>query len=359
MKIACIPGDGVGKEITKEMLKIVSVFNTHFKTKVTCDIFPFGGEYFVKHGKAITNDFLHRLQNEYRGVFIGSLGDSSIYTQNYISQIHHSIFETLDLSLNIKPIILFNESLTPLRGIEANEIKTTFYRESINYFNNLSGARKRKHTDSELTSDTIVYSYINIKNILTDIFNHIIYNKENTVYLVQRNKLFPNGSVLWEQVFTELIDKNDDLHGEILELPHFLSSFFQNPKKFNNIISPGATGEILSETLLAMTNGKYTSLSAFTNSSNKFLVEPLHGPMPTIAEKNRVLPFATFHSLGLIYEFLGMRIPAKLIRKAIFHAFENKWLTIDFDGSMNTDSIGDFMASYIDEELKKIPRTNK
>jgi len=58
--------------------------------------------------------------------------------------------------------------------------------------------------------------------------------------------------------------------------------------------------------------------------------------------------------LGMIYEFLGMRIPAKLIRKAIFHAFENEWLTIDFDGSMNTDSIGDFISSYIDEELKNI-----
>ncbi len=354
MKVACIPGDGVGKEITDELLKIASIFNEHFKNKVTFDVFPYGGENFIKYGKALTKDFLKRLQNEYRGVFIGALGDPSVYTQKYISEIHQSILETLDLSINIKPIILFDKSLTPLKGIQANEIDITFFRESMNYYYNLSGARKRKNNTSEISSDMIVYSYINVKNILSDIFNFIIDNNGTTVFLIQREKLFPNSSILWERVFNELINDNDKLHGEILELPQFLTMFFKNPQKFNNIISPGATGEVLSEMLLHLTKGRFTSLSAFKNSENKFMVEPLHGPLPTIADRNRVLPFGALHSLGMIYEFLGMRIPAKLIRKAIFHAFENEWLTIDFDGSMNTDSIGDFIFSYIDEELKNI-----
>lgn len=354
MKVACIPGDGVGKELTDELLKIASVFNEHFKNQVTFDVFPYGGKNFIKYGKALPIDFLRRLQNEYRGVFIGALGDPTIYSQKYISEIHQSIFDTLDLSINIKPIILFDKSLTPLKGIQANEINITFFRESMNYYYNLSGARKRKNNISEVSSDIVVYSYINVKNILLDIFNFIVDNNDNTVFLIQRKKLFQNSNALWERVFNELINDNDELHGEILELPQFLTMFFKNPQKFKNIISPGTTGEVLSEMLLHLTKGRFTSLSAFKNSSNKFMVEPFHGPLTTIADKNRVLPFSALHSLGMIYQFLGMRIPAKLIRKSILHAFKNEWLTIDFNGSMNTDSIGDFIASYIDEELKNI-----
>ncbi len=346
MKIAIIPGDGIGPELAGEVKKLIDIINSHFKSGIEYQDFPYGGRHFARHRESVPDDFLRELKQNYRGVFIAALGDPTVYSQQYVSEIAGRIIHHLELIVVEKPLYLFNPDLARVKnGFQ----HLTVFRDSIEGLEVTGGFRLRTHSSEELASDTHIYDERNVTRLIEGILDAGD-GKIPPIPLVLRKALYPNTHRLWEKAYLSVM-KDRNMHPRVLEIPAFIHSFLEEPSRFQAILSPGLTGELLCEVLGEFVGGKAFTTTFFSNLDGKFLCLPDIGPQNAMAGAGRIAPFSAFYSLALIYRRLNLVIPSKIILHAIGKAFENKWLPPDLGGSMTTEMIGDFVASYIDEQL--------
>ena len=351
MKIAIIPGDGVGPELISEITKVIDVINSHYKSQLDYELFPFGAAHFIKYGENINQDFLNQLKNNFRGVLIGALGDPSLHSQAYVKDILSSIIHSEDMIIVDKPLTLFSAELSKIKGLSSDPpFHMTLIRDSIEGLEVSGGYRIRSHSDKEIASDTQIYDQESVRKIVEYACKKAEAEKFKQIPLILRRPLFPNTHKLWEKCYLNIMQKNN-LAGKILEVPAFLHQFISNPQSYPIILAPGFTGEILNELVTEFIGGKLYSSSMFCSNENKFLVIPDHGPQNAIAGSGQALPFAALYSLAIIYKKLNMISPSRIIIRAIIKSFESKWLTSGHGGSMTTDTVGNFIAAYIDKQL--------
>lgn len=352
-KIATIPGDGAGVTVMAEVQRLVAIMNNHMKTQVELTEFPFGGRHFIRHHEAITEEFLKQLSNDYRGVFIGALGDPTIYSQQYVTDIHTKILNRLDLNMGIQPIVLFHQELTQLRGRIPDDINILVFRDQPAILTDESGFTVHPNSVEEVSSDLYMVSHQSIVNYLNVFFSFIDKRYQGDVILVLKKKVFPRSHTLWEKLFKEMVVNYPNLKGTVIDTPRFFRQFLENSRQVRLVLLPGGGSEIVSDLFQELTGGPLIGAKAFVSAKNKFLVEPMHGPLPGHKDHSRVAPFGAFLALSLLYYILDMRTASRIIRETINTAFENNWLTADLGGSMTTEDTGGFMAAYLDKRMRQ------
>jgi|GEM_PF-2546480 len=351
-RIALIPGDGVGPELTRELRKVLDVVKTHVKKDLSYEIFPWGGKHFVKHGESLGPDFIRQLKQSYRGVFIGGLGDPAVYRQNYVHEILGGILHGLKLHIVEKPVYMMDARLCPLRDLQRENFRVTLIRDSIEGLDVAGGRRLRREEGREIAVDSHIYDEEHVAEVIEHALTRAAEDKVQVVPLILRKALFPNTHRLWEKVYSSRIQARD-MVSKVMEMPAFLHGFLQDPGTYPMIISPGSTGELLGEVLSESVGGKMYTGTLFLNREGKYMAIPDMGSLPGLAGTGRVLPQTALMQLALIFGQEDMITAARVLFRAILNSFENQWLPPGAGGSMSTESIGDFIASYVDEQLSK------
>ncbi len=350
-KIALIPGDGAGPLVIKQMRKVLEVINSHRKIQVAFEEFPYNGKYFLRRREGISSDFLKRLGTEFKGTIIGALGDLSVQNQSYIKMMRSAIEKELELRIMMRPFTLIHPRKTALRGLSPGDISILMFSNKKSYFGEKNAVAVFSGDKEEISIETQVQTAFKAEADLELILTYINKRYQGAVSMVLAKQVFPDSSQIWEKLFWEKINEFPNLKGLVLDFPLFLKKFLTEPRGRNVIICPGISEHYLAALFTELTGGVLGAVQCQFNERERFLVEPLHGPISSLKDHSRVSPFAALLSLALTYLMLDMRGTGRLVRDAVLKAYENNWLTPDMDGSMTAEAVGDFIAAWIDKKL--------
>ncbi|HEX2206896.1 MAG TPA: isocitrate/isopropylmalate family dehydrogenase, partial [Longimicrobium sp.] len=129
-KVAVVPGDGVGKEVTREAVKVLRAVTAGANLQLDLVEWPHGADRYLETGEAITDAEFDDLRSNYQAILLGALGDARVAGNEHARQILLGMRFKLDLYVNFRPVRLFHERLTPLRDKGVDDVNMVIFREN-------------------------------------------------------------------------------------------------------------------------------------------------------------------------------------------------------------------------------------
>ena len=306
MKIAVLPGDGIGTEIVAEAVKVLDVLDLKFETESAL----VGGAAYEAHGHPLPESTL-KLAKEADAVLFGAVGDWKYDKLDRPLRPEQAILglrKNLGLFANFRPAICYEElvgasSLKPelIAGLDILIIREL---TGDIYFGQPRG--RRIATDghfpgAEEAFDTMRYSRPEIERIARVAFE-AARKRSKRVTSVDKNNVLET-SQLWKDVMLDIAKEYPDVELDHMLVDNAAMQLVKAPKKFDVVVTGNMFGDILSDEAAMLTGSIGMLPSASLNSSNQGLYEPSHGSAPDIAGKGVANPLATILSAAMMLRF--------------------------------------------------------
>ena len=349
LKIAVLPGDGIGPEVTEQAVKalnaIASEFDHHFKFKYA-DV---GAVAIDKTGNPLPEDTLD-LCESCDAILFGAIGDPK-YDNDPSAQVRPEqgllrLRKTLKLFANIRPLTVYEQLLdkSPLKREIITGTDIIIYRELTGgiYFGD-----KTLSEDGDHASDVCAYSRPEIERIAHLAFK-AAQNRKKKVTLVDKANVLES-SRLWRKVVTEIGKEYKDITLDFMFIDNAAMQMVLNPTQFDVILTGNMFGDIISDE--ASVIGGSIGLLASASIGEKYaMFEPIHGSYPQAKGKQIANPIASILSAAMLLEHFDLYDEADLIKKAVAKSIELNITTPDLNkshGQITTTLVGNFVEDFI------------
>jgi tartrate dehydrogenase/decarboxylase/D-malate dehydrogenase len=350
LKIAAIPGDGIGKEVMPEGLRVLDAAARRFDFQLKLNNIEWAScDYYAAHDKMMPDDWKAQLEGS-DAIFFGAVGWPATVPDNV------SLWGSLlkfrreyDQYINLRPVRLFEGVPCPLAGRKPGEIDFFIVRENTEgEYTNLGGVMY-PGTEREIVIQESVFSRHGADRVLKYAFE--LANSRQRKHLTVATK--SNGvaiSMPWWDGRADAIGKSypkvtiDKQHIDILT-----ARFVLQPGRFDVVVATNLFGDILSDLGPACTGTIGLAPSANLNPERTFpsLFEPVHGSAPDIYGQNIANPVAMIWSGALMLDFLGERKAHDAIVRAIEKVLVEGPRTRDLGGKASTTEMGKAIADLI------------
>jgi tartrate dehydrogenase/decarboxylase/D-malate dehydrogenase len=338
--IATIAGDGIGKEVVPESLKVLKEIAKKNQFKIDFDLFDFAScDYYQKHGKMLPDNWKEKI-SKHDAIYFGAVGDPSKVPD------HISLWGSLlqfrrefDQYINLRPVKLFEGVPCPLANKKPGDIDMLIVRENTEGEYSSVGGRMFKKTDREIAIQETVMSAYGVDRVQKYAFNLAKKRKRKKLTNATKSNGIAITMPFWDERF-ELNKKNfpevktDQFHIDILT-----ARFVLTPEWFDVVVASNLFGDILSDLGPACTGTIGIAPSGNINPEKKFpsLFEPVHGSAPDIAGKGIANPIGQIWSGAMMLEHLGEKEAANSIVESIKKTLSvQKNRTKDLKGGSNT-----------------------
>jgi 3-isopropylmalate dehydrogenase len=347
IKIAVIPGDGIGKEVIASALEVVKAAKSIISQEIAFEEFDYGASRFLKDGTTIPQDDLIRLKKDFHAVFLGALGDPRVSDVFYMKEILLKLRFDLDLYINFRPFKLYGEDLCPLKGIKSGEIDFVLFRENTEGCYVQIGGEFKKNTEDEIALHESIHSRKGVERIIRAAFEYAGKNRKKKVLMTDKHNALTHTHGLWQRVFREVGEEYPDIRKEHLLMDVCAMEMVRNPKRFEVIVTDNLFGDILSDLAAQIVGGLGLAPSGNINPGKISMFEPVHGSAPDIAGKGIANPMGAVLSAALMLDFLGENRAAKAIENAVSDAINNGFVTGDLRGSKNTEEVTEYIIGRL------------
>ena len=343
MKIAILPGDGIGTEIVAQALRVLQALDLKFETEQAL----VGGAAFDAHGHPLPEATL-RLAQAADAVLFGAVGDWKYDTLERALRPEQAILglrKSLGLFANFRPAICY-EQLTHASSLKPELVAgldILIIRELTGdiYFGQPRG--RRESPDGAFAGapeafDTMRYTRPEIERIAHVAFQAARKRSKRLTSVDKANVL--ETFQFWKDIVTEVHAQYPDVALDHMYVDNAAMQLVRAPKKFDVIVTGNMFGDILSDEAAMLTGSIGMLPSASLNSTGKGLYEPSHGSAPDIAGKNLANPLATILSAAMMLRFsLNQAEAADRIESAVQHVLASGLRTADI-WSEGTTKVG-------------------
>ncbi|MDA3927756.1 MAG: 3-isopropylmalate dehydrogenase [Prolixibacteraceae bacterium] len=349
LKIAVLPGDGIGPEIIEQALKV---------TKAVCDKFGHTIQYKTALTGAIAIDEVgdpypeetHQLCMESDAVLFGAIGhpkfDNDPTAKVRPEQGLLRMRKMLGLYANLRPVETFESLLhkSPLRKDLVEGADFMCIRELTGgiYF-----GEKGRSEDGNTAFDHCVYTREEVERILKLGFEYAMKRKKRLTIVDKANVL--ETSRLWRQIGQEMAPKYPEVETEFMFVDNAAMRIIQWPKSFDVMVTENMFGDILTDEASVIT-GSLGLLPSASIGVHTSVFEPIHGSYPQATGKDIANPIATVLSAAMMFEYaFDMKEEGALIREAVDASLAESYVTEDIaEGkSYKTSEVGTWLADYI------------
>jgi tartrate dehydrogenase/decarboxylase/D-malate dehydrogenase len=355
-KIASIPGDGIGKEVMNEGLKVleeISKLNKDIKFSV--DKFDWGCEYYLENGYMMDKNGLKTLKN-YDAILMGAVGYPNVPDHISLRELLLKIRQEFNQYINLRPIKLLPNVETPLKSKSSEDIDIIFVRENVEGEYAGVGDIYKENTRNEMAIQTSIFTRDNTEKLMKYAFNLTEKRIKNKLTSITKSNALNYSMVFWDKIFKEQSKKYPNIKTESIHVDAASMYMIQNPERFDVIVSSNLFGDILTDLGAALQGGLGFAAGANINPEKDYpsMFEPVHGSAPEISGKNIANPIAMIWSIKLMMDFLGHEKEGDLIMDAIIKSLENKDnLTPDLGGKGTTSKLGDIICENLSKEINK------
>ena len=351
LKIAILPGDGIGPEIVEQAMKSVKAIAKKFNHELEYEYGLTGAVAIDKVGDPYPPE-THELCMKSDAVLFGAIGDPK-YDNNPKAKVRPeqgllAMRKKLGLYANIRPVETFESLLhkSPLRRELVEGADFVCIRELTGgiYF----GEKGRKDKGNT-AYDTCTYTRMEIERILKLSYEFATKRNKKLTVVDKANVL--ESSRLWREVAQEMAPKYPEIKTEFMFVDNAAMQIIQWPKKFDVMVMENMFGDILTDEASVIT-GSLGLLPSASIGIHTSVFEPIHGSYPQAAGKNIANPIATILSAAMLFEYaFDLKEEGKLIRAAVAASMEEKFVTEDIaeGNAKSTSQVGDWIANWIAE----------
>ena len=348
-KIAVIPGDGTGPEVTVEAIKVLRKAGTAFDFNLDFHEFDFGGDRFLKTGETLPDSAVDELAR-FDAILLGAIGHPDVKPGILEKGILLKLRFELDQYINLRPVKLFPGVDTPLKGKGPKEIDYVVVRENIGDLYTGAGGFTMKGTPQEVAIQTSMYTRFQVDRCLKYAFEYTRRrNRKGTLALCGKTNVLTYVYDLWERAFHEMGEKDfSDITREYYHVDAVCMWMVKNPEWFDVIVTGNMFGDIITD-LGAMTQGGMgIAAGGNINPEGVSMFEPIGGSAPKYTGKSVINPLAAICAGTMILETLGESAAAEAIEKAVIDVTAHKLKSLQA-GQMgyNTNEVGDLVAERV------------
>ena len=357
-RIAVIPGDGIGKEVMPEGLRVLEAAASRFGIDLEFDHFDFSSwDYYEKHGKMLPDDWKDRI-GAHDAIFFGAVGWPEKVPD------HVSLWGSLlmfrrefDQYVNLRPARLMPGIIAPVVRRDGSprqpgEIDMYIVRENTEGEYSAVGGRMYPGTEREIVMQETIMSRVGVDRVLKFAFD--LAQSRPKKHLTSATK--SNGIAItmpyWDERVAEMARAYPDVKLDKFHIDILTAHFVQRPDFFDVVVASNLFGDILSDLGPACTGTIGIAPSANLNPDRKFpsLFEPVHGSAPDIAGKGIANPIGQIWCGAMMLEFLGYRAAHDAILSAIEQALlpgSGAPRTADLGGRAGTADVGRAIAALV------------
>lgn len=354
MKIAVMPGDGVGKEVIPEGLKILSAVSKKFGFSYTTTHYPFGGEYYLQTRETLPDSALKELA-AHDAILFGAVG----VDPRGSAQIPQGILETeillkmrfeLDQYINLRPTRLLPSVPTPLANITPADIDMVIVRENTEGLYCQNGGFLYKGTKHEVANQIEVTTRHGVERCIRYAFDYAKQFGRKKVTLVAKTNVLRFAHNLWQRAFEEVKAEYPGIETDYHHVDACTMYMVTKPKTYDVIVTTNMFGDIITDLGAAIQGGMGMAASGNLNPTRQTasMFEPVHGSAPDIAGKGLANPIATFLSVAMMLDFLGQHDAATAVNNAIREVVSDKANhTRDLGGTASTGAVTDAVVATL------------
>ena len=346
-RIAVIAGDGIGKDVTIEAVKVVKAVADVFGRRFDLEDLPYGADYFIETGISMPPGGYAMLRDQFDAVYVGALGDPRVPDMRHARDILLGTRFELDLYVNHRPVRLLDARLCPLKDRGPDDVNFVVFRENTEGLYVNIGGRFKAGTPDEIAVQEEINTYKGVHRIVRHAFEHAKSHGLTKVCMADKSNALTLGHALWQRVFAEVSAEYPGIEPIHLYIDALAMQMVKNPGQFQVIFTNNMFGDIVTDLGAQLQGGLGMAASGNLHPGRTSMFEPVHGSAPKYAGRNVANPIGAILSAALMLEYLGCETEAAAVESAVRDAVRAGEGPAEIGGSLGTRETGDAVVGRI------------
>jgi 3-isopropylmalate dehydrogenase len=348
-RIAVLPGDGTGRDVTAEAVKVLEAMAETWNLPLELVQFPWSADHYLATGETLPAGALDDFRNNYAAILIGAFGDPRVPDMRHAADILLGIRFKLDLYINLRPVKLYHPDHCPIKGKTEKDIDFVVFRENTEgaYVN--MGGNFKKGTPDEIAVQEEIHTRKGVERIIRAAFEYAVVHGRREVCMSDKSNVMRYGHDLWQRVFAEVAKEYPQIQTRHLYVDVLTLQMVKTPEMFDVIVTNNMFGDIITDLAAALQGGLGVAASANLHPGQVSMFEPVHGSAPAFAGTGRANPVGALLSAALMLDYLGHGEAARALEGAIGRSMREGQSTPDLGGSLTTSQVGDLIAREVSQ----------
>lgn len=336
--LAVVPGDGIGKEVVAQGLKVLAAVLPQ-DVKLETREYDLGAQRWHRTGETLPDAELESLKG-HDAILLGAIGDPSVPSGVLERGLLLKLRFAFDHYVNLRPSKLFPNTATPLAG--RPDIDFVVVREGTEGPYTGNGGSLRTGTEHEVATEVSLNTAYGVERVVRDAYARAAARPRKKLTLVHKNNVLVYAGHMWKNIFDRVGQEYPEVTTDYLHVDAATIFFVTQPERFDVIVTDNLFGDILTDLAAAVTGGIGLAASGNINPTGAFpsMFEPVHGSAPDIAGTGKADPTATVLSVALLLRHLGHEAEAVRIEDAVAADLAERTA----ETVRTTDEIGDALA---------------
>ena len=347
--IATIPGDGIGKEVMPEGIRVLEAAGTRFGISFEWREFDWGCEAYRRTGRLMPEDGLATLKRN-DAIYLGAVGDPSVPDHISLWGLLIPIRRSFDQYVVLRPCRLLEGVASPLAGRTPAEIDFVVVRENVEGEYSEIGGRLYAGTEREMAVQETIFTRRGVDRILGYAFEVAQSRPKRHLTSATKSNGIIHTMPYWDERFREVARRYPNVTSDQFHIDILAAHFVQHPDWFDVVVGSNLFGDILSDLGPAVAGSIGIAPSANINPERHYpsMFEPVHGSAPDIAGQGTANPIGQIWSGAMMLDHLGHTDAGAAIVGAIEHVVaEGAVRTPDMGGNASTADMGKAIAQAL------------
>jgi tartrate dehydrogenase/decarboxylase/D-malate dehydrogenase len=347
-RIAVIPGDGIGKEVVPEGIRVLEGAGRKYGITFQWDLFPWSCETYLKTGRMMPEDGLATIRH-HDAIFLGAVGFPGVPDHVSLWGLLIPIRRGFQQYANVRPIRLMPGVPSPLAGRKPGDIDFTVVRENNEGEYSSIGGRLYQGTDLEMAMQESVFTRKGVDRILKFAFEMAAKRPRKHVTSATKSNGIAITMPYWDERFREMAARYQDVKADQYHIDILCAHFVRNPDWFDVVVASNLFGDILSDLGPACTGTIAIAPSANLNPEREYpsMFEPVHGSAPDICGKGIANPIGQIWAGAMMLDHLGCPEAGAGVLAAVERVLASDLRTPDMGGLATTVEIGKAIAAEV------------
>jgi 3-isopropylmalate dehydrogenase len=379
VRLAVVPGDGIGVETTREALKVLGAMATVAiaegvappPTRVNSlrsdstlgrrrgdafeiSLFPWGADHFLKTGETVSEGAFDMLARDFDAVLAGAFGDPRVPDGRHADEILLGMRRRLDLFANVRPVRALHDSVVPLRNARASDVDFVLFRENTEGAYSGRGRVAGEGTPDEEAIEEDVTTRRGVERIcraaftFAEVFDKALrLGRRPRVLMADKHNVQKRGGGLWHRVFFEVATAFPSCDARHMFADALAHEMVRDPASLDVVVTNNLFGDVLSDLGAALQGGLGLAPSGNVHAGRTSVFEPVHGSAPELAGKGIANPFGSIRSLGMLLAHVGRADLAERVERAVAACIAAGETTRDLGGRLSTSDAGEAVVARL------------
>jgi 3-isopropylmalate dehydrogenase len=345
-RFAILPGDGIGKDVTREALKVLQAAAEAEGFELELKHYDYGADRYLETGETLPDAALEEFKT-FDALFMGALGDPRVPDMRHAREILLGTRFKLDLFVNLRPIRCLHERLCPLRHHTARDVDFVVFRENTEGLYVGMGGIFKRGTPDEIAVQEDVNTRKGVERIIRAAFDYARRHGRRRVTMSDKSNALRFGHDLWQRVFGEVAAEYADIESNHLYIDALAMQMIKNPRQFDVIVTCNLFGDIITDLGAQLQGGLGMAGSGNLGAGGRALFEPVHGSAPKYEGTDRANPLAAILTTAMMLEHVDLAAAARRVERAVEACLESGECTADVGGRLGTAASGDAVARRV------------